>query len=375
MTRSKRKQKRGRYGDGCVYKNGRLWWLAWYEERRAPNGSVTRERRYASSGTDDKKEAQKRLRAKLQEIGGRRPTPVGPEKVTYNDLRENFLNRCVAKGLRSLKADEDGNPTLATLPRLDNAFDGWRAGDITIADLKNFRAKAREDGLSDARCNRYMATLRAMFNQGRKDELITSREVPSYFPMVAEPNEARGALYVEDRWYAPLRKALKEPLRSAFTLAYHFGVRVHEIERIRWRDVNLERRLVTLPAESTKTGRSRTVGLPSDFKLRRGEPDALVFPLGDYRWQWYKACVKVGAGRWEKLPSGRKRYAGILLRHCRHTAVRNMSDAGLDEKRIMEISGHLTRSMFDRYNIGREEDAARSRDLVERFHRERQRRL
>jgi hypothetical protein len=49
-------------------------------------------------------------------------------------------------------------------------------------------------------------------------------------------------------------------------------------------------------------------------------------------------------------------YVGPSLRHCRHTAVRNMSDAGLEEKRIMDISGHVTRSMFDRYNIGKVQD-------------------
>ena len=39
-------------------------------------------------------------------------------------------------------------------------------------------------------------------------------------------------------------------------------------------------------------------------------------------------------------------YRGPSLRHCRHTSVRNMSDAGLEEKRIMDISGHVTRSNF-----------------------------
>jgi integrase len=369
------RKKRARYGDGCIYRRGRVWWITWHEPRRSAGGAITRVKMFKSTGSEDRGFAQRALRGKLQEIGGRRPTVVDPEKVSYEDLRDNFLEHCVAKGLRSLKRDPEGKPTLATVPRLDKSFSGWKAREITTADLKRFRAEARAGGLSDARANRYMATLRAMFNQARKDELITRAEVPAYFPTVAEPNEARGAIFIKPGWYAPLRKALKEPLRSAFTLAYHAGVRVHELERIRWRDVDVKRRLVALPGAATKTGKTRLVGLPGDFDRKAGKPDDLVFPLGNYRRLWYRACVKVGAGRWEETPKGRKRYVGILLRHCRHTAVRNMSDAGLEEKRIMEISGHRTRSMFDRYNIGREEDVTRARDAVERFHRQRQREL
>jgi hypothetical protein len=66
-------------------------------------------------------------------------------------------------------------------------------------------------------------------------------------------------------------------------------------------------------------------------------------------------------------------YVGPSLRHCRHTAVRNMSDAGLEEKRIMDISGHVTRSMFDRYNIGKEKDIEEARQTIERYHKKVQR--
>ena len=368
-------RKRGRYGDGCVYKNGRLWWLAWYEQRRSPDGTVTRDRKFQSSGSDDKKLAQRMLRSKLQLAGGRRPTSVDPEKVSYDDLRENFLNHAIAKGGRSLKTDREGKTTLATLPRLDRSLRGWRAREITVADLKRFRSDGKADGLSDARLNRYMATLRAAFRLAVKDGLITAAESPAYFPMVAEPNEARGALFVEDAWYQPLRKRLKEPLRSAFVLAYHSGIRVHEMLRLRWRDLDLKARIATLPAEITKTGRVRLIPLPRDFGLKPGQPDALVFPLGNYRWQWYKACVAVAAGRWETTDTGRKRYVGLLLRHCRHTFVRNASDSGMEEKRIMDITGHRTRATFDRYNIGRSEDVERARKILERAHQRRQRRL
>jgi integrase len=391
-VKGKRKSKRGRYGDGCVYQQrGRhIWWMAWYEPIRQTDGTTRCERRYESTGTDDKKEARRRLRNKLQLVGGRRPTVADPRKVSYEDLRQNLLDYCLAKAVRSLKKDAEGRPTLNTLPRLDRFFGGWRAREIQVSHLKRFRIEGKRDGLSDTRLNRYMATLRKMFRQAIKDELITGEEEPSYFPMTEEPNEAVGAIFIEPQWYAPLRKVLKEPLRSAFTVSYHTGVRVGELERLRWQDVDVKNRLVRLPGRSTKTGKQRLVGLPADFDHKPGAADALAFPIGDCRERWRTACVKVGAGYYEcrecgarcagwkcpthgKRATKRLRYKGITLRHTRHTAARNMSEAGMEEKRIMEITGHVTRSMFDRYNIGKESDVAEARDLMEEFHRAKQR--
>jgi hypothetical protein len=129
--------------------------------------------------------------------------------------------------------------------------------------------------------------------------------------------------------------------------------------------------LVTETGVVTRTEDLAAVCANCHRMLDRVAKSGQAVPIGDFRKVWYSRCVKLGLGRFEQAadsgssdPKSKPKmiYHGTIFHDLRRTGVRNLVRAGVPERVAMEITGHKTRSVFDRYNIvsGKDiEDAGR----------------
>jgi hypothetical protein len=188
-------------------------------------------------------------------------------------------------------------------------------------------------GLANASINRSISALRRMFNLTLEDG--TLREIP-HFPMLKEATQRQGFFERE------LRVLLKE----------QFAKRQPECPYVCFR--------------IDRNGRS--------VKIK------------SFRKSWYSACVKAGlgemvpavdsAGQPVHAPLGGQRsnakqvmtYKGMIFHDLRRTAVRNLVAAGVPEKVAQTITGHRTRSAFDRYHIVSQKDVSEAGRKLAIFH-------
>jgi integrase len=133
---------------------------------------------------------------------------------------------------------------------------------------------------------------------------------------------------------------------------------------MRVRQIDLLDRTIRLEPGTTKNKEGRVVKMTEEIYiwlsqcLRSKGPDDFVFTwrggrqIMDFRGLW--ANVTAAAG----VP-------GLLVHDLRRSAVRNMIRRGIPEVVAMRISGHKTRSVFDRYNIVSETDLADAARRIE----------
>ena len=360
---------------GSIWQIGRIWWIQYYW-----HGHRTRE----SSHSDNVSIAKQLLRKRLSQVTLRVYRPHS--RLRYEEIRDAFIADYVRKGRRSLRFDAEGNPRpLDKVKRLDEYFAGFRVEDITGESLGNFVTQQKQKGRQPATINRSLSALRRMFRLAVKQGKLTLNDVPP-FELEVEPEAREG--FFEPEQYAKLFPVLPDYLRPVIAIAFHSGMRSGEVRSIRWEQVDFKGGVINLKASQTKGKRRRALPifgelreiLTAQYEKRQPECPYVCFrvnragraiKIGDFRKAWQNCCVRVGLGKFEQ-GIGRegqpiKVYRGMLVHDFRRSGVRNLVRAGVHETVARRISGHKTRSVFDRYDITSEKDLRDAGEKLEAY--------
>jgi integrase len=340
------------------------WWIAYYS-----NGRLIRE----GTDTEDYEEARKQLKRK-EGAAVDRPIKPGMQSIRFKDLAEAVIDDYVAnerKSQRDIKQRFKDH----ILP----AFGNQKATSIDTAAIKKYTKDRRAAGAAKATVNRELAAIKRAFNLGIQDERIMHRP---HIPMLDEKDNVRTG-YFEERQLAALLKHLGEDYGAIARFSFITGWRKSNVQKLKLSQVDSANGFISLEPGTTKNKKPVLFPITDELaeiievqqaKISQLKKQDIICPylffhfrtktngkpykrngkpIRDIKRAWDKARIAAG------IP-------GRMLHDFRRTAVRNLSRSGITDVVAMQMTGHKTRSVYDRYNIVSEADLKEAAEKLNR---------
>jgi integrase len=321
-----------------------------------------------SSGSDKKEDAKRLLKTREGEVGRGVPITARVGRVTFEDAAADLIHDYQTNRRRSLRVVE-----LRLNKHLTPFFGRRRLMTITTADVRAFTARRQATGASNASINRDLILLKRMGTLAMQAGKLTVRP---YIPLLKESHIRTG--FFEPEQVTNIKTHLPVSMQPVIDFASITGWRTpSEILTLEWRLVDLKAGEVRLDPGTTKNDDGRV--FPFTRELRRVLDDqqqvaetlkqdgvipryVFCYTTGKKTGQRFTASGFHKAWRKARTAAG---CPGRIPHDFRRTAVRTLVRAGVPERVAMQLTGHKTRAVFDRYNIvssGDLRDAARRLD-------------
>ncbi len=335
------------YGDGGLFERGGVWYARIYVR-----GLLVRE----SLHTADPEVAAKRLVVLRRRRERGDYQPPAERRVTVDELLDDLLVHLEVQGRASLpKAKSHAKAVREELGHR-------RAGELETAAIEQVAQAWLREGAARATVNRRLEALGRAYRIAQKRTPPKVRSVP-YIPLLHLDNVRSG--FIEGADLERLLPHLDQDLADFVEWCYFTGMRKGEAAALTWPmlDRSGDPWTLRVPGAITKNREGRSLPVVGSaravterrLKVRRLDT-TLIFhreskglqgqPIKAFDKAW-RAALKDA-----RLPKGR------LFHDLRRSAARNLRRAGATETEAMRVTGHKTASMFRRYSIVTDEDAA-----------------
>jgi integrase len=281
-----------------------------------------------------------------------RSTP--PAGVGFAEAAAALLADYEMNGRRSVRTLR-----LRITKHLQPFFGHYGLAEVRPPVVRDFIRRRQASGASNATINRDLITLKRMLALAVQDGRLPTKP---YIPLLKEHNVRQG--FFEPEHVQQVAEHLPPEMRGIALFAWITGWRTpSEILPLEWRQVDFRAGEVRLDAGTTKNGEGRvfpfTVALRQVLEAQReiaaalgarGVPARHVFCYRHGRKAGRRISESAYLHRWWAARAA-ARCPTRIPHDFRRTAVRNLVRAGVPERVAMQLTGHKTRAVFERYNI------------------------
>lgn len=262
------------------------------------------------------------------------------EKITFQQLADTYINDYAKSNKRSWKCDSY---------RLDASmkpfFGAYELQEITPLIIEKYRTARLAKGISRSSINRETSIMKRMFNLAI-DWNLTDANPFVKVKLFSEKDTQKERILEHDE-EARLFKESPKHLKPILLVALHTGMRRGEILNLKWKQVDLEKRMISV--QQTKSGKNRFVpmndvlfgefsrlsSLPGGTELIFANPKTGL-PYTEVKKSFKGACKKAGI-------------SNLRFHDLRHTFATRLIMAGVDIVTVKELLGHFSIRITQRY--------------------------
>ena len=278
------------------------------------------------------------------------------ERLTVGQLLDNLVADFSQRGIKSLRHTIGKDGKGGHLKPVRDWFGDMKALNVTTDKVRAYIAARLAEKKSNATVNREVELLGRAYRLAVAEGRLAS--VP-HIPVLPERNVRQG--FFEKAEFDAVVRELSEDLKDVALFGYLTGWRRGEIGALRWE--NVDRASGEIRIYDSKNGEGRVLPLDDElaklvdrrwaareYRLRSGDVALSTFvfhrqgvPRLNFNKRWQAACKRAGV-------------PGKMFHDLRRTAARDLVRGGVSETVAMTLTGHRTRSVFQRYNITSRDD-------------------
>jgi integrase len=228
-----------------------------------------------------------------------------------------------------------------------------RIGNLRRIDIRRYIQKRRAAGIAPNTINLELAVLSAAIRYVAHRWEIDLPNPISGQRLPATPPRVRYLTTGEALRLCEAAEGVHPVLRPFIEIALNTGCRKTELLKTRWEHIDMIRRVLILPAENTKTQRTRSIPLNQkafialdrlrEWQCRNG--------IQDSPWLFSKSDGNRLAGILVPFQKAREK-AGITdftVHDLRHTFASWLVMSGVELIKVRDLLGHTTIAMTERY--------------------------